>query len=248
MKTKLLTMTSPKIIKGDKLHTDYMSTVMYLSPSDSAGGKTICPYAKIAQCEEACLNTAGRGGIFKKGETTNAIQEARKRRTLYFQNNYEDFMTQLFFEINKFKEKAEGLGKLPCVRLNGTSDIQWEYQELQGRNVFETFPDITFYDYTKIPTRNISGIDNYHLTWSYSQANMKYANLFDEANSKGMNIAVVFSKELPEFYRGLKVIDGDKYDQRFLDESNVVVGLKAKGKARKDTSGFVVHNNLIAVA
>ena len=41
-------------------------------------------------------------------------------------------------------------------------------------------------------------------------------------------------------FKDVKVIDGDEHDMRFLDEPNVVVGLKAKGKAKKDSSGFVI--------
>jgi hypothetical protein len=233
MATLLTIQGNPKLIKGDKLHDDWKTAIMHLHPNSTK----ICPYQDIAKCKTACLNTAGRGGIFKKGETTNVIQEARKRRTKLFLETPELFLEQLYEEILKFEAKAKREGKRPCVRLNGTSDIQWEYQELQGRTVFDTFPDIQFYDYTKIPTRKVSHIKNYHLTWSYSEANKKYASWFDKLN---YNIAVVFNYALPLWYKGRKVIDGDKYDQRFLDEPNVVVGLTAKGKAKKDTSGFVI--------
>ena len=104
----------------------------------------------------------------------------------------------------------------------------------------DTFPEIQFYDYTKIPTRKVSHIKNYHLTWSYSEANEKYASWFDKVS---YNIAVVFSHALPMWYKNRRVIDGDEYDMRFLDEPNVVVGLSAKGKAKKDTSGFVISIN-----
>ena len=73
-------------------------------------------------------------------------------------------MKTLHTELQAFINKAEKKGKIPCIRLNGTSDIQWEYIEYQGKNVFDTFPDVQFYDYTKIPTRKIDGIKNYHLT------------------------------------------------------------------------------------
>ena len=99
------------------------------------------------------------------------------------------------------------------------------------------FPQIQFYDYTKIPTRKVEHIPNYHLTWSYSEANDKYATMFDKVSN---NIAVVFRDALPKMFKGLKVIDGDKHDMRFLDESQVVVGLIEKGEAKKDTSGFVI--------
>ena len=104
--------------------------------------------------------------------------------------------------------------------------------------MFDHFPQVQWYDYTKIPTRKIDHIPNYHLTWSYSQANEKYASNFDKVPH---NKAVVFNGGLPKMFKGLKVIDGDKTDMRFLDEPNSVVGLKAKGKARQDKSGFVIN-------
>ena len=235
--TNLLTINgNPKVIKGDKLNTEWQSAIMHLHPSSTR----ICPYQDIAKCKDACLNTSGRGGIFKKGETTNVIQEARKRRTNMFLDTPDLFMEQLYTEILKFENKCKREGKQPCVRLNGTSDIQWEHHELEGVNVFDTFPEIQFYDYTKIPTRKVSHIKNYHLTWSYSEANEKYASWFDKVS---YNIAVVFSHALPMWYKNRRVIDGDEYDMRFLDEPNVVVGLSAKGKAKKDNSGFLISIN-----
>jgi hypothetical protein len=59
------------------------------------------------------------------------------------------------------------------------------------------------------------------------------------ALSNGMNVAAVFHK-VPETYLGRTVINGDETDLRFLDPKGVIVGLKAKGKAKKDTTGFVV--------
>ena len=212
--TTLLSQNNPKLAKGDKLNTEYMSTVMHLHPSSTK----ICPYQDIAKCKEACLNTAGRGGIFKKGETTNVIQNARQYRTDLFLEAPELFMKTLHTELQAFINKAEK----------------------KGKNVFDTFPDVQFYDYTKIPTRKIDGIKNYHLTWSYSEANDKYASWFDKIK---YNIAVVFKGDMPLWFKGRQVINGDAYDMRFLDEPNRVVGLTAKGKAKKDTSGFVIAVN-----
>ena len=240
MAYKLLSSSSPKIDKSNKIQDKYFSRIMYLAPSDLADGvKTSCPYAKIAMCEEPCLNTAGLGGVYP------SIQNARVRKTLLFLDEYETFMEQLVDDINRFIRACERKDKKPCIRLNGTSDIQWEHQQYKGKTVFEMFPSVQFYDYTKIPTRKIEGIDNYHLTWSYSEANKKYAKLFKTVPN---NKAVVFRKTLPSFFKGLKVIDGDTHDMRFLDEDNVVVGLKAKGKARKDYSGFVIDNKIEARA
>ena len=144
-------------------------------------------------------------------------------------NDYDNFMELLIKEITKFSNYC-AKDRLPCVRLNGTSDIQWEHKLYKGKTIFQHFPDIQFYDYTKIPTRKTQHISNYHLTWSYSEANMKYAQWFDKLKH---NIAVVFSGDMPVMFKGLKVIDGDNHDMRFLDEPNVVVGLKSKGQSQK---------------
>ena len=225
-----------KTIKSDK-GGEYLTAIMYLEPRNTR----ICPYQDIAKCKEGCLNTAGRAGIIRKGETTNNIIEARKRKTNLFLEDRPEFMRLIVKDIEAVIRKADRLGVKPCVRLNGTSDIQWETIELDsGNNIFEEFPNVIFYDYTKIPTRKVSKFKNYHLTWSYSEANQKYADYFKTALDKGMNVAVVFKNELPVSYKNTRVINGDKDDLRFLDDKGVIVGLKAKGKAKKDTSGFVI--------
>lgn len=231
---KLFTTGNPKLMKGEK--KGYLSFVLHLAPADLSGHNT-CPKA-TAGCKQACLNTAGRGGIFKKGESTNVIQQARIRKTKMFFENRDQFMQDLFYDIQAGVKQAAKLGLTPAFRLNGTSDISWEKYKLpNGANIFENFPDVQFYDYTKVRGRKVSGIKNYHLTFSRAESNEMDARL---AASSGMNVAVVFKKDLPATYFGKKVINGDDTDLRFLDERGVIVGLKAKGKAKKDASGFVV--------
>ena len=239
-KYNLLSSGSTKIEKSNKLSDKYFSRIIYLAPDDLADGKnTLCPYAKIAKCSEACLNTAGMGKF-------SNVQQSRIRKSLLFLNDQQEFMKQLVQDANKFLKECDRLGKKPALRLNGTSDIQWETIEVDGHdNIFAMFPQIQFYDYTKIPTRKVEHIPNYHLTWSYSQANDKYATMFDKVSN---NIAVVFRDVLPKVFKGLRVIDGDKHDMRFLDDTQVVVGLVAKGQGKKDTSGFVIDNIINARA
>jgi len=228
----LLSQGSTKINKSNTIQDEYFSRILYLAPDDLADGKrTVCPYAKIAKCNEACLNSAGMG-VFSN------VQQARVKKTLLFLNDRTEFMRLLIKDISKFLKECDKLGKKPALRLNGTSDIQWETIEVDGyENIFAMYPQIQFYDYTKIPTRKVSHIANYHLTWSYSQANDKYASLFEKVP---YNKAVVFFDALPSMFKGLKVIDGDKHDMRFLDKTNSVVGLLAKGKAKQDDTGFVI--------
>jgi hypothetical protein len=229
---KLLTVGNPKLVKGQK--QGYLSFVLHLAPSTLSGYNT-CPMASVG-CAAACLNTAGRGGIFKKGESTNNIQKARIRRTVMFFENRAEFMVTLVKEIRAGIRMAQKQGLTPVFRLNGTSDIRWETVELtfEGityRNIIEFFGNVTFYDYTKLPNRrNLPA--NYHVTFSRSESN-------EASIPADMNVAVVFNK-LPATYLGRPVINGDETDLRFLDPKGVVVGLKAKGKAKKDNSGFTV--------
>jgi hypothetical protein len=230
----LFTTGNPKIMKGQK--KGYLSFVLHLAPANLSG-KEVCP-KRTAGCTAACLNTAGRGGIFKKGETTNVIQQARIRRTKFFFENRREFLNQLTVDIIKAKTMAEKKGLIPVFRLNGTSDLSWEkYEVANGKNIFQMFPDVQFYDYTKVLGRKTSHIPNYHLTFSNADGNI---NDVLAAKQAGLNVAVVFRKNLPETYLGRKVINGDETDLRFLDDKNVIVGLKAKGRAKKDVSGFVV--------
>ena len=125
-------------------------------------------------------------------------------------------------------------------QLNGTTDIRWELIKLGDYNIFESHPDVQFYDYTKIPNRKVADYPNYHLTWSYSSANPKYEELFWDVIRKGMSVAVVFRKPVNmTTWRGYKVVDGDKDDLRFLDPQSSIVALYAKGAAKHDSTGFV---------
>lgn len=232
----LLSVSNPKILKGAA--RGYLTSILHLAPA-RLSGYNVCPMA-TAGCSAACLNTSGMGGIFKKGETTNPIQQARIRKTLWFMERRAEFMAQLIREIRAAIKKAAKLGVIPVFRLNGTSDIRWETVSVPGfKNIMEMFPTIRFYDYTKIPNRrNLPA--NYHLTFSLAESNMGFAQT---AIRNGMNVAAVF-KTVPTTYSILPgiehtVINGDEDDLRFLDPSNVIVGLKAKGRAKKDTSGFV---------
>jgi hypothetical protein len=237
---KLLTpMTNnAKTAKGQL--DEYHGAILHLAPADLSGHNT-CP-ASSQGCRAACLNTAGRGGMFKRGENTNAIQEARIRKTVLFFEHRELFMSQLIDDIGLLIEQAHKHNKRPVVRLNGTSDIAWESVLIDGfLNLFEYFPTVQFYDYTKMPMRLVTNRwDNYHLTFSQSESNH---SIVAKLAKQGHNVAVVFRNELPEFYLGRPVIDGDSNgDFRFLDAAGVIVGLKAKGRAKKDESGFVVES------
>lgn len=230
-----------KTIKSDK-QGEYLTAIMYLAPADIAhkqiGKKgTFCPKAEKAKCKKACLYSAGRGAF-------NNVQKARIKKAIDFLLDPVVFVDQLKADIVKAQRKADKLNVKLAVRLNGTSDITWECKKgSNGKTLMQDFPDVQFYDYTKLSSRKVP--DNYHLTVSYSEADHQYAK---DALKTNNNLAVVFrDKSLPATFKGRKVIDGDKTDLRFLDPVNSVIGLYAKGKAVKDQTGFVIDSNIIAV-
>lgn len=223
---KLLTVGNVKTAKGEGL--GYLTFIMHLAPARTSGYQT-CPMASLG-CKAGCLNTAGRGRFTR-------TQEARIRKTRWFFENRNTFMQQLVADIKAAIRKARRENMTPVFRLNGTSDIRWETVDVDGyANIMEMFPAVQFYDYTKLTNRrNIPA--NYHLTFSRSESN---DDAVATALLMGMNVAVVFNKNLPSTYLGYTVIDGTTTDLRFLDSQNVVVGLVAKGKAKLDDSGFVI--------
>lgn len=241
-KVKLLTpdFANTKTAKSMQF-SEYTSYIMHLSPADlayKALGRvgTVCPMASKG-CKSACLNTAGRGRF-------NSIQESRLRKTLYFILFRDEFMSHLEKEISRIETKTSKLGKRLVLRLNGTSDIVWENIKLKnGINIFQRFINVQFYDYTKIVKRleKVSQYDNYYVIFSASETNDKDVLKALELN---FNVAMVFD-EIPNQWLGANVINGDMHDFRFLDVGRgVIVGLKAKGQAKKDLSGFVKQTKI----
>ena len=221
-----------KTIKGEKI--GYLTGILYLAPANTTKYNT-CSMAHKAQCAVACLYSAGRGAF-------NNVQQSRIDKTLYFYESRDEFMMQLFKNIKALIKKAESKGLKPLVRLNGTSDIRWENVPFESYdNIFEAFPNVQFYDYTKDANRKDLPT-NYDLTFSYSGVE-SFAPYVFKAQSKGMRMAVVFRKEssIPLTFKGISVVSGDNSDVRHLDDQGVIVGLYAKGAAKRDTTGFVVN-------
>lgn len=231
---QLLTIENAKTIKGEPL--GYLTGILYLAPHKQSGFNT-CPMASKG-CASACLFTAGRAAM------ASFINEARTQKTLNFFNNRASFLNDLRLSIKRLIRLAEKRGLKPAVRLNGTSDIEWE-----RFGIFEEFPSVQFYDYTKVPKYLGNHSPNRHFTFSRSESNQETVKnvIQDHPHT---NVAVVFQVRrkgrLPNRYLGREVIDGDLHDLRFLDKKGVIVGLRAKGNARKNSkhfnpSGFVVR-------
>ena len=223
-----------KTVKGDKT-TEYTTAILYLAPANMAGtGLNLCPKATEG-CKESCLYNSGRAIAY------GAVNQARIRRTKQFVENREWFLNDLGVDLDRFARVCKKNDRKPAVRLNGTSDIMWERIQFKRNgitymNVMAAYPEIQFYDYTKIPNRN-NLPSNYTVAFSLADGNDHEAV---KAIENGLNVAVVFrNKNLPEKFWGMPVFGGDDTDLRFLDPKGVIIGLKAKGKARYDQSGFV---------
>jgi len=208
--------------------------IMYLAPANMVEGVNMCPFAS-PECRALCLNSAGRGAF-------SNVQQSRINKTIYFRDNRREFYIQLANELLKIHDLAIKHNKNIAIRLNGTSDIDHLGLLLRytGINFLDNFySDLIFYDYTK----NINHVKKYkntryHLTFSRSECN---DTTVDQAIEFGVNIAVVFRNQLPETYKGLTVINGDHSDLRINDPKSCVVGLIAKGKAKKQNSNFVIN-------
>ena len=228
---KLLTTANAKIRKGEKL--GYQTFGIHLAPA-SLSGFNVCKDASVG-CTFSCLNTAGMGAF-------SNVQLARIEKTRLFFKDKSLFMAQLIKEISSAIKSAQKKNLISTFRFNLTSDLPWEKIKLNGQTIFDMFPDIQMYDYTKSAERMTSFLNgefpkNYHLTFSRSETNGAIA---ESILKSGGNVAMVFRKSLPAQYLGAEVINGDETDLRFLDGSGKIVGLVEKGKAKKDDSGFVI--------
>jgi hypothetical protein len=244
---KLLSTGNPKVLKG--MAQGYNTYILHLAPADLSGYETCAK--RTAGCTAACLNTAGRGGMFKRGENTNVIQQARIRKTKMFFENRVEFMTTLVKDIELGIKQSKKMELVPVFRLNGTSDLSWEKYEVVRngklfRNIFTAFPEVQFYDYTKVLGRKVKEYSNYQLTFSAADGNDSDVL---KAMNEGLNVAVVFGIKktlpMPVDYLNRPVFNGDESDLRFLDPKGVIVGLYAKGKAKKDTTGFVKYPTIM---
>ena len=216
-----------KTRKSNEKYPNTITAIQYLASSLNSGYETCA--GKSEGCSAACLFTAGRGAM-------NSVQQARIKKTKLFFENKELYLTYLNNDLTLLQEYGKKHNMQVYVRLNGTSDL-----DFISLNIFQKYPTLKFYDYTKIKERlYLSLSENYKLTYSRDErtTNEEILTLINYAN-----IAVVFD-EVPSEYLGLPVYEGDLTDLRFEDPLKHIIGLKAKARAKQDTSGFVVKNNI----
>ena len=228
----LLTTQNAKTSKGE--NTGYLTGILYMAPA-SISGVNLCQFASNG-CKKSCLYSAGRGKF-------SNVQQARINKAKLFNEHNHYFMQSLLYSVRKLIKEAKNKNLIPCVRLNGTTDISWENIIVEnGKNIFELFSDIQFYDYTK----NFNRLDalnekwlNYHLTFSRSESNDRQVQRMIDI---GVNVAIVYSDAPKALEQVKNAINGDVHDLRFLDAKGKIVALSAKGDAKKDASNFVIKN------
>jgi len=196
---------------------------LYLAPGKTSGYE-VCP-GRTVECSKFCLNESGMNSMVRN-DRGDIINQSRIKKTKLFFEEREFFMNWLIFEINSGITRAKKMGLKFSVRLNNTSDISPEEFQLNGKNILEMFPDVTFYDYTKVNGRVelLKHYPNYNLTYSYTGYNLTECQ---KMLMNRINVAVVF-KNVPEEFMGYKVINGDKNDLRYRDEKGVIIGLLYK--------------------
>lgn len=243
MTYKLLTKPTANLKVAKNIAKGVLTAPLHLAPH-RLSGFNVCPMA-TAGCIKSCLHTAGNPA-YLAGKNA-----ARIKRTRFFFDHRTEFMAQLVKDIERLNRTAMRDGLLAGVRLNATSDVCWEHvpcvrDGITYRSLMLAFPATNFYDYTKYSNRrNLPA--NYHLTFSVAENNHVQALAAYDA---GFNLAAVLavkpSQDMPQFIklldRELPVIDGDEHDYRPIDPRGVVVGLRAKGQAKNDVSGFVIRD------
>ena len=219
----IMTVDNPKTLKSQK-HKFY-TIGLSLSPADSSG-RSVCPPKTCLFCKDMCLDSAGRGRFPK-------MREARVRRTNLFFDNPQEFWRCIRKDIETAENKTD---MTLCVRMNLLSDLPWERIKVSGTrsSIMEMYPDVQFYDYTKVPGRKTPG--NYHLTFSLSENNDRHA--MEEVWNHKRNLAVVMNRRPRKFY-GIPTVDGDSHDLTFLRPWPRILALTPKGKMKGDTTGFV---------
>jgi len=230
--------SSAKIVKNAKLNV--WTYIMYLAPFKQSG-YNVCKFASL-ECITGCLTASGRAAMdIISG--LNIILNSRINKTKLFHENNAYFMDWMHAEITSYQKKANQANVIFSARLNGTSDINYQNYLVPGynKNIFELFPDVQFYDYTKDINKVLSNIPkNYHLTFSYSGRNINNCKL---AILRGLNIAVVFDTSLfPDTFLNMPVINGDDTDYRPLDQKNSIVGLTFKKIANKSDNELIKNS------
>lgn len=219
--------------KNSKLSKAIATFGLEMVPANLSSLGTNC--INFLTCVGSCLFLSGIDEVLKgrSGELSNTLKK-RVRRNFLFYKDRKFFMILLRANIEALKVNHSLLGETLAIRLNTLTDIDFS-------EFIASIPKVQFYDYTKVYNRKQS--ENYHLTYSFNGDSNQWA-LMDKLLRKGNNVAVVFHGDLPDYYKGFSVINGDLSDDRTLDDRGVVVGLRIKTTRKGgDKNSLLVASN-----
>lgn len=203
-----------------------MTYCLYLAPADMSG-YNVCP--KSEHCKQFCLNGSGQNKCdeLARGIEGSKINQSRIKKTKMFHEHKADFMHLLIHELKKYQRQAKAKGMEFSVRLNGTSDLSpLAFRDPEtGKNILELFPEVQFYDYTKVfgRTKLMEQYPNYDVTFSFDGYNWEECEKF--LNAGGKVAVVFFDAKLPKSYKGFPIVDANGYDMRYLDPKGYIMGL-----------------------
>lgn len=231
---KYITVLNEKTPKGEA--KGYLQAIVYLAPHTLGGGKNLCAHSTAA-CRAGCLYTAGRG-------RTPRVEQARLRRTHLYLNDRDAFFDELIGELVRVQAEADKHGLILAIRLNGTSDVLFEREIIDGRTLFDFFPRAVWFDYTRTPSAHRRVPAAWHLTFSLADDPLSYAIDHLMAGRSVAAVVPLAEKEAaPDWFAlggiEVQVIDGETDDLRFLDPSPSLVLLKPKGRLLKPGNPMV---------
>jgi hypothetical protein len=243
MENRIFSMDNAKAAKAAGY--GYLNAIHYMAAYKLAGVGNLCANAS-AGCIALCLGWhSGQAAMVKHDNDINSVRASRIAKARRFMQDRKAYMSDLIHSIELAFAKANRENLSLCIRLNGSTDIPWEGIKYNGINVFNTFPDVQFVDYTKSYKRMIAFLSgklpaNYFLCFSRSESNWEYC---EDILARGGNVSVVFGHGIPKEYNGFPVISGDNHDLLHLNPRGVILGLSPKGrKAKRDASGFVARD------
>ena len=193
----------------------------------------LCAGAKAAGCMDGCISNSGRALIF------SSVNKSRQAKADFYEQDQALFIETLKRELSNFDKLCRKQGVQGVVRLNVFSDIQWE-----KHGIPQAFPNLFFYDYTKLAARLGKTPENYKLMFSYS-GRSQYAKQVAIALKTDVPMVVVFRGPMPEYFLDRPVVNGDASDLDNVFAGRVVIGLKEKRTLVQADNGFVVDMNEI---
>jgi hypothetical protein len=226
--------SNAKLVKSDK--KGWLTKGLSLSPA-----RTAYQFTQMDTCIDSSPGCRGGCLQFAGMNAWGYQQRLRVAKTMLFSWEKAVFKDHLHREIDRFRKSCERKNLPGALRLNVLSDLP-----ALAVTMSREFPSLQFYDYTK----RLDYVDMYKATtnvhWTLSRSELNEATCLALAHKHTLNVAVVFDGDLPEFYKGLPVLDGDESDARFLEtyDKPHIIGLKLKGskkaKAHARKTGFAV--------